>query len=230
VQEIKISIKQKSEVKISASTIQVLGYKFLKYLGRLHRHSLPAIRHQMALAGGYILHLDSTCEEKDPLLLSCVDGLSGQVWYSKKIRSENKADTIFCVMWAKTFWAMITMRYVVRSVKSKSKRCCAGSPKISSRNLVAPKRLQPFQTTYYLNGYCIIERELAKQGIESQAFLLHTADRKLPVFNFTMNGLFDAWKLYCMPAAVFQFGERESCMITSCNISGLSRANTHLIS
>jgi hypothetical protein len=92
VEEIKISIKQKSEVKISASEVQVLGYKFLKYLGRLHRHSIPAIRHQMARVGGYILHLDATCEEKNPLLLSCIDGLSGQVLYSKKIRSENKID------------------------------------------------------------------------------------------------------------------------------------------
>jgi hypothetical protein len=86
VKEIKTTIKQKSEVKISASEIPVLGYKFLKYLGRLHRHSLPAIRQQMASAGGYILHVDSTCEEKDPLLLSCLDGLSSQVLYSKKIR------------------------------------------------------------------------------------------------------------------------------------------------
>ena len=92
VKEIKIEVKQKSGVDISASTVQVLAYKFLKYLGRLHHNSIPAIRYQMSLAGGYILHLDSTCEEKDPLLLSCIDGLSGQVLYSKKIRSENKID------------------------------------------------------------------------------------------------------------------------------------------
>ncbi|MGH7908651.1 MAG: hypothetical protein ACRENW_02240 [Thermodesulfobacteriota bacterium] len=92
VEEIQNRIQQQSEVKIAASTVQLLGYKFLKYLGRLHRHSVPAIRHQMALAGGYILHLDSTCEEKDPLLLSCLDGRSGQVLYSKKIRSENQSD------------------------------------------------------------------------------------------------------------------------------------------
>lgn len=92
VEEIQNRIQQQSEIKIAASTVQLLGYKFLKYLGRLHRHSVPAIRHQMALAGGYILHLDSTCEEKDPLLLSCIDGRSRQVLYSKKIRSENHSD------------------------------------------------------------------------------------------------------------------------------------------
>lgn len=92
VKEIKDHIKQRSGVDIPASTVQVLAYKFLKYLGRLHHSSIAAIRHQMSLAGGYILHLDSTCEEKDPLLLSCIDGLSGQVLYSKKIRSENKFD------------------------------------------------------------------------------------------------------------------------------------------
>jgi hypothetical protein len=92
VKEIKDHIKQKNGLVIPASTVQVLSYKFLKYLGRLHHSSIAAIRHQMSLAGGYILHLDSTCEEKDPLLLSCIDGISGQVLYSKKIRSENKVD------------------------------------------------------------------------------------------------------------------------------------------
>ena len=92
VEEIKTHIKQRSGVEIPASTVQVLAYKFLKYLGRLHHSSIVAIRHQMSLAGGYILHLDSTCEEKDPLLLSCIDGISGQVLCSKKIRSENKFD------------------------------------------------------------------------------------------------------------------------------------------
>lgn len=92
VKEIKDHIKQRSGKDIPASTVQVLAYKFLKYLGRLHHSSIAAIRHQMSLRGGYILHLDSTCEEKDPLLLSCIDGISGQVLYSKKIRSENKVD------------------------------------------------------------------------------------------------------------------------------------------
>jgi len=92
VKEIKDLIKQRSGVNIPASTVQLLAYKFLKYLGRLHYSSIAAIRHQMSLAGGYILHLDSTCEEKDPLILSCIDGISEQVLYSKKIRSENKFD------------------------------------------------------------------------------------------------------------------------------------------
>lgn len=106
VEEIKISIKQKSEVKISASEVQVLGYKFLKYLGRLHRHNIPAIRHQIELGGGYVLHLDATCEEKGPLLLSCIDGLSGQVLYSKKIRSENKTDVKKILETVKDFFGL----------------------------------------------------------------------------------------------------------------------------
>lgn len=106
VKEIKISIKQKSGVKISASAVQVLAYKFLKYLGRLHQNSIPVLRAQMSLAGGYILHLDSTCEEKDPLLLSCIDGLSGQVLYSKKIRSENKTDVRKILETVKDFFGL----------------------------------------------------------------------------------------------------------------------------
>lgn len=91
VKEIKDHIKQRSGKDIPASTVQVLAYKFLKYLGRLHHSSIAAIRHQMSLRGGYILHLDSTCEEKDPLLLSCIDGISGQACiqrrYAVKTRS-----------------------------------------------------------------------------------------------------------------------------------------------
>ena len=39
--------------------------------------------------GGYILHIDGTCEEASRVLLVCLDSLSGQVLESRKISSEN---------------------------------------------------------------------------------------------------------------------------------------------
>jgi hypothetical protein len=39
--------------------------------------------------GGYILHVDGTCEEGSGVLLVCLDSLSGQVLESRKISSEN---------------------------------------------------------------------------------------------------------------------------------------------
>src|SRR3990172_6982262 len=39
--------------------------------------------------GGYILHIDGTCEEGSSVLLVCLDSLSGQVLESRKISSEN---------------------------------------------------------------------------------------------------------------------------------------------
>ncbi len=43
----------------------------------------------MRLRGGYILHVDGSCEEGSRVLLVCMDSLSGQVLESRKIGSEN---------------------------------------------------------------------------------------------------------------------------------------------
>jgi hypothetical protein len=43
----------------------------------------------MAVRGGYILHIDGTCEEASRVLLVCMDSLSMQVLESRKIESEN---------------------------------------------------------------------------------------------------------------------------------------------
>ncbi|MFH0778935.1 MAG: hypothetical protein V2A71_09995 [Candidatus Eisenbacteria bacterium] len=47
------------------------------------------LRGDMRLRGGYILHVDGSCEEGSGVLLVCVDSLSAQVLESRKIASEN---------------------------------------------------------------------------------------------------------------------------------------------
>lgn len=54
------------------------------------------IKREISLNGGYILYIDSTCEGQAPHLLTCIDGITGFVLYSCKIKSENKADLEKC--------------------------------------------------------------------------------------------------------------------------------------
>jgi hypothetical protein len=49
-------------IPISDRVISYLGKKFIIYLAIAHRESHKQLKEAMALRGGYILHLDGTCE------------------------------------------------------------------------------------------------------------------------------------------------------------------------
>jgi len=76
-------------VLLCASEINYLGRKFILYLARAHRKAIPRIRETMALAGGYILHLDATHAGDAPALMTGLDGLSKIVLANIKIPSEH---------------------------------------------------------------------------------------------------------------------------------------------
>ena len=76
-------------VLLSASEINYLGRKFILYLARAHRQAIPRIRETMALAGGYILHLDATHAGDAPALMTGLDSLSKIVLTNIKIPSEH---------------------------------------------------------------------------------------------------------------------------------------------
>ena len=79
-------------VAVSLREIDVLGRQFLAYLSQAHRDSQTALQQFMQTArGGYILHLDGTCEGGSPHLMSSLDGLSGIVLGNVKIPSEHAA-------------------------------------------------------------------------------------------------------------------------------------------
>jgi hypothetical protein len=80
-------------ITISRSEIGVLTRKFIIYLAIAHRQSRPLLRKAMAQRGGYILHLDGTCEADSPHLMSVIDGMSELVLGNAKLPSEN-ADQI----------------------------------------------------------------------------------------------------------------------------------------
>ena len=76
-------------VLLCASEINYLGRKFILYLARAHRQTMPRIRETMALSGGYILHLDATHAGDAPALMTGLDGLSKIVLANIKIPSEH---------------------------------------------------------------------------------------------------------------------------------------------
>ena len=63
-------------VRLSASEVDYLGKKFVVYLALAHRRCAPRLRESMRHQGGYVLHLDGTCEGGGPMLMSRLDSLS----------------------------------------------------------------------------------------------------------------------------------------------------------
>jgi hypothetical protein len=80
-------------VHLSPSEASYLGKKFVVYLALAHRQSAPELKAAMRAKGGYILHLDGTCDGGGPMLMSSLDSLSQIVLGSVKVPSE-KAEQI----------------------------------------------------------------------------------------------------------------------------------------
>jgi len=92
--EIQSILYASNSIKLSISEIELLADKFVFYLAFVHQESAELIREQIRQQGGYVLHVDSTCESDSPKLISSLDSVSGFVLYSAKINSENKDDVV----------------------------------------------------------------------------------------------------------------------------------------
>jgi len=79
---------------ISENEISFLGKRFIVYLMLAHQASSEALKRYMNLKGGYMLHMDGTCEGDSPHLFSCIDGLSNIVLGNRKMPTENSQDII----------------------------------------------------------------------------------------------------------------------------------------
>jgi len=75
---------------ISQREIGYQGRKFVVYLALAHRESRKQLIDSMAKRGGYILHVDGTCEGDSPFLFCGLDGISEIVLDNIKIPSERK--------------------------------------------------------------------------------------------------------------------------------------------
>ena len=87
--EIRDELATGHALEIPVRTIGHLARKFVAYVQVVHQESIPLLKRDMIRRGGYILHIDGTCEEGSGVLLVSMDSLSGQILDSKKIASEN---------------------------------------------------------------------------------------------------------------------------------------------
>jgi len=81
-------------VQISPREVSLLGMKFITYLAMAHQRRAPDIMADMQPRGGYICHLDATCEGGNPLLMSSIDSLSDIVLGNVKLPAEDEAHIV----------------------------------------------------------------------------------------------------------------------------------------
>ena len=75
-------------VLISPRQVGFLAKKFIVYLALTHQQSRQRLRQTMVSRGGYILHLDGTCEGDSPHLFTGIDGIAQIVLDNIKLPSE----------------------------------------------------------------------------------------------------------------------------------------------
>ncbi len=92
-EQIVMSLREKN-VFVCRNEISYLAKKFIVYLALLHKKVQTKTRAFLSLNGGYILHLDGTCEGESPHLISVLDGITEIVLDNTKVPSENAEDLI----------------------------------------------------------------------------------------------------------------------------------------
>jgi hypothetical protein len=91
--EVVAELAQKN-VRISPREVSLLGMKFIVYLALAHQRRAPELYADMQTRGGYICHLDATCEGGDPFLMSSIDSLSNIVLGNVKLPAEDEAHIV----------------------------------------------------------------------------------------------------------------------------------------
>ena len=76
-------------IPISTSEINFLGKRFIVYLLLAHNECQQELKQAMKSKGGYILHMDGTCEGDSPHLFSCMDEISNIVLGNRKMPTED---------------------------------------------------------------------------------------------------------------------------------------------
>ena len=92
-QEVVVELREKN-IDISPREVSYLGKKFITYLAIAHGQCSERIKEAMQLRGGYVFHLDGTCEGQEPLLMSGLDSLSEIVLANVKLPSEKMENII----------------------------------------------------------------------------------------------------------------------------------------
>jgi len=85
---------REKNIPISMREIGYLGKKFILYLALADEEAREKIKQYLCSRGGYILHLDGTCEGDSPHLMSAMDEITGIVLDNVKLFSENSDQII----------------------------------------------------------------------------------------------------------------------------------------
>jgi hypothetical protein len=93
VNEIREELNEKN-IRISPREIGYLGVKFIIYLAIAHREMTADIKNYLSSQGGYILHLDATCDKGSPHLMTGLDEITELILSNVKLPSENSKDII----------------------------------------------------------------------------------------------------------------------------------------
>jgi hypothetical protein len=81
-------------VQISPREASWLGMRFVVYLALVHQRCTSDIKTDMQTRGGYVCHLDATCEGRDPFLMSSIDSLSKIVLGNVKLPAEDESHIV----------------------------------------------------------------------------------------------------------------------------------------
>lgn len=87
--EIMTSLRSRN-IFVSERQIGYLSKKFVVYLAMAHVQIREKLVHSMSKRGGYILHVDGTCDGNSPHLFCGMDGISELILENIKIPSEKK--------------------------------------------------------------------------------------------------------------------------------------------
>lgn len=82
-------ILMRRNLQISTREVSVLGKKFILYLAQAHKDKEGEIKGIIQENGGYIVHLDGTCDGASPHVFCAIEELLKLVLLSKKIPSES---------------------------------------------------------------------------------------------------------------------------------------------
>jgi len=85
---------KKHNVHISSSQVAYLAQRFIVYLSILHQQSASLLKRHIIEKGGYILHVDGTCDGDSPHLISAIDEVSNFVLANVKVPGESKEQVV----------------------------------------------------------------------------------------------------------------------------------------
>lgn len=90
--EIQKYFETTEDLHIPDSTIQQLIVRFAETMAALHVHHISRLRQPIEASGGYVLHVDGTCEAGSQIHFVCMMGPAPIVLWSAKIGSENAVE------------------------------------------------------------------------------------------------------------------------------------------